>query len=61
MSDYINFATYKSTRGHPNKLFVNRKYSRVHGHFLFNRIVNIWNVFPSYITLIPILCALNLN
>ena len=47
MSDYVSFATYKSTRGHPFKLFVNRMHSCVHGHFLFNRIVNIWNVLPS--------------
>ena len=44
MSDYVNLATYKSTRGHPFKLFVNRMHSHVHGHFLFKRIVNIWNV-----------------
>ena len=36
MSDYVSLATYKSTRGHSNKLFVNYKHSRVHGHFLFN-------------------------
>ena len=47
MSDYVSLDTYKSTRGHTFKLFVSRKRSRVHGHFLFNRIVNIWNVLPS--------------
>ena len=53
MSDYVSLATYKSTRGHPYKLFVNRMHSRVYGHFLFNHIVNIWNVLPS--------CYLNAN
>ena len=47
MSDYVSLATYKSTRGYPFKLFVNRMHSRGHGHFLFNRIVNIWIVLPS--------------
>ena len=47
MSDYVSLATYKSTRGHPFKLFVNRMHCRVDGYFLFNRIVNIWNVLPS--------------
>ena len=41
MSDCVSLATYKPTRGHPYKLFVNRMHNRVHGHFLFNRIVNI--------------------
>ena len=36
MSDYVSLATYKSSRGHPFKLFVNRMHSRVHGRFLFN-------------------------
>ena len=47
MPDYLVLATYKSTRGHPYKLFANHMHSCVHGHFLFNRIVNIWNVLPS--------------
>ena len=48
MSYYVNLATYKTTGGHPYKLFVNRMHhSRVHGHFLFNRNVSIWNVLPS--------------
>ena len=47
MSDYVSLVIYKSIRGHPYKLFVNRMHSRVHGHFLFNCIVNIWNVLPS--------------
>ena len=47
MSAYVSLATYKSTRGHRYKLFVNRVHSRVHGHFLSNRIVNIWDVLPS--------------
>ena len=36
MFDYVSLATYKSTRGHPYKLFVNRMHSCIHGHFLFN-------------------------
>ena len=53
MSDYISSAICKSTRGHLYKLFVNQMHSRVHGYFLFNRIVNIWNILPS--------CYLNTN
>ena len=53
ISDNVSFATYKSTRGHPYKLFVNRMQCRVHGHFFFNRIVNIWNILP--------LCYFNTN
>ena len=45
MSDYVSLATYKSTRGHPFKLFVNCMHNHVHGHFLFNRFI--WNVLPS--------------
>ena len=36
MSDYVSLVTYKSSRGHPYKLFVNHVHSHVHGHFLFN-------------------------
>ena len=47
VAKYLTFACYKSTRGHPYKLFVKRFHSRLHSHFLFNRVVNIWNILPS--------------
>lgn len=47
-SKYLCFASYHSTRGHPYKLFVHRINNRVHRHFLFNRVINIWNSIPSH-------------
>ena len=47
MSNYFGLTTYKSAKVHPYKLFVNHIHSRVCGHFLFNCIVDIWNVLPS--------------
>ena len=47
-SKYLCFASYHSTRGHLCKLFVHRINNRVHRHFLFNRVINIWNLIPSH-------------
>ena len=47
-SKYLCFASNHSTRGHPYKLFVHRMNNRVHRHFLFNRVINIWNLIPSH-------------
>ena len=33
MSDYVNLATFKPSRGHAYKSFVNRMHSHVNGHF----------------------------
>ena len=61
ISNYVSLATYKSTRGHPYKLFVNRMHSRVHGHFLLT-VLLIFGMYCHHVTLILILCHfLNLN
>ena len=46
-SKYISITNNHSLRGHAYKLYKNRINTRVHRHFLFNRVINIWNVLPS--------------
>ena len=48
ISSYLTFSNYESTRSHQYKLFNNRYVNRVNRHFLFNRIIAIWNGLPCH-------------
>ncbi len=43
LADYIPYATFSSTRGHRFKLKHTFIKHRVKKHFLFNRVINLWN------------------
>ena len=62
MSDYVSFATYKSTRGHPFALFVNRMPIVVFMVTLCLTVLLIFGMHCHHVTLVPKLChILNLN
>ena len=48
ISSYLTFSNYESTRGHQYTLFNNRYVNRVNRHFLFNRVITIWNGLPCH-------------
>ena len=43
----LNYAKCDSTRGHSNKLFINRCNKSVLSNFFINRIAPVWNFLPS--------------